>query len=101
MNHPHLFYIHLYEYSRLAIQRRRIDCVTNNGSVVDNQHCDFGVMPEKVRRDSHPCHATWATGPWSKVGINSNVGLLLLEVRVLEKLRILIVFFFCRKRIHG
>lgn len=49
-----------------AIQRRRVECVTNNGTVVPNQHCDFGIEPETTRREPQHCHAAWATGPWSK-----------------------------------
>lgn len=48
---------------------RRVQCVNENGTVVDDTKCDGTTRPEKMRREAKPCRATWAVGAWSKVSI--------------------------------
>ncbi|XP_063897140.1 protein madd-4 [Helicoverpa armigera] len=58
-----------------AIIRRRVECVSENGTTLLETSCDVSTRPEKVRNDASPCRATWAVGPWSKcVGACSSVG---------------------------
>ncbi|XP_047036539.1 ADAMTS-like protein 1 isoform X4 [Helicoverpa zea] len=58
-----------------AIIRRRVECVSENGTTLLETSCDVTTRPEKVRNDASPCRATWAVGPWSKcVGACSSVG---------------------------
>ncbi|KAH9635716.1 hypothetical protein HF086_011106 [Spodoptera exigua] len=53
--------------SGAAIIRRRVECVAVNGSTLQESACDSVSRPEKIRRDTSLCKATWAVGPWSKV----------------------------------
>ncbi|CAB3237803.1 unnamed protein product [Arctia plantaginis] len=52
--------------SGAAIVHRRVECINENGTVVDDSICDGTRRPEKTRRETKPCRATWAVGAWSK-----------------------------------
>lgn len=61
--------------SGAAIIRRRVECVAVNGSTLQETACDSVSRPEKMKRDTSLCKATWAVGPWSKcVGACSSIG---------------------------
>ncbi|XP_073960715.1 ADAMTS-like no long nerve cord [Choristoneura fumiferana] len=49
-----------------AIMRRRVECVSDNGTILAPSSCDPATQPEKTRREPEPCRAAWAVGPWSK-----------------------------------
>ncbi|XP_072946588.1 protein madd-4 [Epargyreus clarus] len=51
--------------SGAAISRRRVQCISNNGTVLQETACAFSIQPEKTRREE-PCKPVWSVGPWSK-----------------------------------
>ncbi|XP_068624023.1 protein madd-4-like [Battus philenor] len=51
--------------SGAAVVRRRVECVSENGTVLADSSCSYSVQPEKTKRDA-PCKPTWSVGPWSK-----------------------------------
>ncbi|CAH2058374.1 unnamed protein product, partial [Iphiclides podalirius] len=52
--------------SGAAVVRRRVECTSKNGTTFPDNFCSFSTRPEKTRRESTPCKAAWAVGPWSK-----------------------------------
>ncbi|XP_049881211.1 protein madd-4 isoform X2 [Pectinophora gossypiella] len=52
--------------SGAAVTRRRVDCVSANGTVLLDSSCDYSTKPEKTKREPRPCKPAWAVGPWSK-----------------------------------
>ncbi|XP_032522102.2 protein madd-4 isoform X1 [Danaus plexippus] len=51
--------------SGTAIIRRRVECVSDNGTLVSDSACVYSERPEHLRR-VQPCRAVWSVGPWSK-----------------------------------
>ncbi|XP_061705546.1 protein madd-4 isoform X3 [Cydia pomonella] len=61
--------------SGAAVVRRRVECVSSNGTVLAPEACDISAQPLKTRREPQPCKATWTVGPWSKcIGPCNNPG---------------------------
>ncbi|XP_039752542.1 protein madd-4 isoform X1 [Pararge aegeria] len=52
--------------SGIAIVRRRVECVAENGTVVPDASCVYSRHPDKTKRESQTCKPVWAVGPWSK-----------------------------------
>ncbi|XP_037301247.1 protein madd-4 isoform X4 [Manduca sexta] len=56
--------------SGAAIARRRVECVSDNGTVLGEAACDAVGRPERVRRHQRRCDAAWDVGPWTRcVGV--------------------------------
>ncbi|CAG9568728.1 unnamed protein product [Danaus chrysippus] len=51
--------------SGTAIIRRRVECVSDNGTLVSDSSCVYSERPENLRR-VQPCRPVWSVGPWSK-----------------------------------
>ncbi|XP_075985885.1 ADAMTS-like no long nerve cord [Anticarsia gemmatalis] len=61
--------------SGAALSHRRVECISDNGTVVADSVCDVTIRPDKTRREARPCRAAWAVGAWSKcVGPCSSPG---------------------------
>ncbi|KAL0860686.1 hypothetical protein ABMA27_010029 [Loxostege sticticalis] len=52
--------------SGTAVTRRKVECVSENGTVLSDSHCEYSSQPEKMRREAKPCRPAWSVGPWSK-----------------------------------
>ncbi|XP_059062707.1 protein madd-4 isoform X1 [Achroia grisella] len=52
--------------SGAAMVKRRVECISDNGTVLPESSCDQSTRPEKVMRHPKPCKATWTVEPWSK-----------------------------------
>ncbi|CAG4995382.1 unnamed protein product [Parnassius apollo] len=52
--------------SGAAVLRRRVECVSENGTALSDSSCSYSTQPEKIQREPHPCKPAWAVGPWSK-----------------------------------
>ncbi|CAK1547829.1 unnamed protein product [Leptosia nina] len=52
--------------SGVAIIRRRVECVAENGTVLPITACSFVGRPEKIKRERQRCQPVWVVGPWSK-----------------------------------
>ncbi|KAJ0171985.1 hypothetical protein K1T71_012748 [Dendrolimus kikuchii] len=52
--------------SGTAMVRRRVKCISENGTSLMESACDASTRPEKNRREARSCKATWSVGPWSK-----------------------------------
>ncbi|KAM3958734.1 LOW QUALITY PROTEIN: ADAMTS-like no long nerve cord [Aphomia sociella] len=51
--------------SGTAITRRRVECVSKNGTVLEDSSCDQTTKPEKKKQHT-ACKAVWTVEPWSK-----------------------------------
>ncbi|XP_063833977.1 ADAMTS-like protein 3 [Ostrinia nubilalis] len=55
--------------SGTAVSRRKVECVSENGTIQADTSCEYSARPEKTRREATPCRPAWSVGPWSKVRV--------------------------------
>ncbi|CAG9792565.1 unnamed protein product [Diatraea saccharalis] len=52
--------------SGAAVSRRRVECTSENGTVLSDGSCDSSSRPEKIRREETRCKPSWTVGAWSR-----------------------------------
>ncbi|XP_045518903.1 ADAMTS-like protein 1 isoform X2 [Pieris brassicae] len=52
--------------SGIAISRRRVECVAENGTTLADPACSFSSRPERIHREAVRCQPVWVVGSWSK-----------------------------------